>query len=361
MAKKAYDIFSVKSVQSTSFFLFRLTLRGCQTVAIVVMVGKYKKKNVIKCNACSANITKSQASMRCHGGCSGWFHKACTKLSNEEYLIFSSKTYKNVWKCPKCVEASDGDGDGDEQSESDEEIQTTSSTSQQRYSIHESLNQANPSNKDILDVMTAKFSVLEKSIQFTSDILDDLQKTIKAVGQENERLRKEQNVLKGKVKGLEDQVHVLQQKIDNEELQKKSCNVVVVGLPGSPTDNLRKVFHKLRFAVQDEEYTILPLRTETQLVRFTKPELSKKLLELRKSIRVLDTKDCGIDGETRRIYINEDLPKTTRDLLKKARELKNFGYRYVWCRNGRIFARRDEGETLVKIKDLECINKLMNN
>lgn len=106
------------------------------------------------------------------------------------------------------------------------------------------------------------------------------------------------------------------------------------------------MFHKLQFDVHDEKFSILPVRTETQskstLVKFTKPKLSRKVFELRKSITVLNTKHFGIDGEKKRIYINKDLPKTTRDLLRKVRVMKNVEYRYLWCKNGKVFTRRHE-------------------
>ncbi|KAG5859992.1 hypothetical protein JTB14_005280 [Gonioctena quinquepunctata] len=57
------------------------------------------------------------------------------------------------------------------------------------------LKKSDPSNREMLQFMTKKFAELEKSVIFNSDVMDNLQKTLKYLNSENSRLKKEQLVL----------------------------------------------------------------------------------------------------------------------------------------------------------------------
>ncbi|CAH1976769.1 unnamed protein product [Acanthoscelides obtectus] len=50
------------------------------------------------------------------------------------------------------------------------------------------------------------------------------------------------------------------------------------------------------------------------------------------------------------LYINEDLPKALRDIFKYARDLKRGGFKYVWCRNGHVYVRKEDVGAVVKIE-----------
>lgn len=50
--------------------------------------------------------------------------------------------------------------------------------------------------------------------------------------------------------------------------------------------------------------------------------MMQRMMTLRKRKKTLTTVECGINNERCNIYFNEDLPKPTRDLFKKAMELK---------------------------------------
>ena len=88
-------------------------------------------------------------------------------------------------------------------------------------------------------------------------------------------------------------------------------------------------------------------------------EIKKGVMDLKRSKAKLETTECGIQGEKRNIYINDDLPKPIRELYKKARELRSHGFRYVWCKLGKIYARKDEGQELVKIFNKEQVGNII--
>ncbi|KAG5893664.1 hypothetical protein JTB14_028818 [Gonioctena quinquepunctata] len=183
--------------------------------------------------------------------------------------------------------------------------------------------------------------------------MDDLQKTLKNLNSENSRLKKEQLVLNKRISDLEHKVLDMHKKITHDEMKQKSCNIVVVGIN---SDNVRetKSFQKLKFEIQEDDYMlqVLPskLPNKPVLVKFHSAELRQRALDLHKS-KKLDTEECGITGERRIIYFNEDLPKDTRILFQKARELRSHNFRYVWVKKGGLGG-------LIKINNIEQIEEI---
>nr|CAI5828125.1 unnamed protein product [Callosobruchus analis] len=58
------------------------------------------------------------------------------------------------------------------------------------------------------------------------------------------------------------------------------------------------------------------------------------------------------------IYINEDLSRPTRDIFRKARELRTVGFKYVWCKNSQVYVRKMDGGQAIKINSLSEIESL---
>ena len=53
------------------------------------------------------------------------------------------------------------------------------------------------------------------------------------------------------------------------------------------------------------------------------------------------------------MYINESLTTRNKYLLKQAQERKNeLGWKYVWTRNGTIYARKEKDTDFMRIKEL---------
>lgn len=315
-------------------------------------------KKTIKCCSCEMNITKTQSSLQCIE-CEHWFHKSCTKLTNKEYDAFSDKKSKQRWTCFICKQDSSSESPSSDEETSDKEKNIVKRN--RKSSNH------NPSNHEMLEIIMTKFEKLEESVQFTTNIMDDMKKSLQDIVSENIKLKKEQQSLKNKMKELEGRLVHVENNIEREEIDKRKCNIVIVGLKDKQSlqENVKKVFQKLDPEIKSDGYSILTVPKKSPsspvIVRFNKLQIVERMMELRKRKKTLTTIECGIDGESRNIYFNEDLPKATRDLYKKARELKGKNYKYVWCKNGQIFVRKDEGDEAVKINSVEQIKILIDN
>ncbi|CAG9818940.1 unnamed protein product [Phaedon cochleariae] len=335
------------------------------------------KKKLVDCKGCKINITKTQSCMRCNGDCQGWFHKKCTKLNNEDYDIFCDKKSNKKWICNSCEESSSSSENEDSHDESNLEEMSgklinnngnkkrNSSASKIRGSGTIEKN-ADPSNRELMQFMTKKFSDLEESVKFNAEVMDELQASIKALTKENAVLRKEQKVFKSRLEDLEVKLNNLNYLAEKEEVEQKNKNVVVFGLMGGDTakDDIKKILQKLDARIDEGDYNLQTLPSkETRkpvLVKLKDKTSRDRLLEVMKNKKI-NTLHCGISGEDKRIYINEDLPRSVRLLLNKAKSLKSHNFKYVWCKNGTVYARKDEGERFIRIKNSLQVDSIINS
>nr|CAI5860434.1 unnamed protein product [Callosobruchus analis] len=108
--------------------------------------------------------------------------------------------------------------------------------------------------------MHRKFAELEKALTLNGEIMDELQKTIKLITDENKNLKKEQEKVKEHVKELEKKITILEKRFNKKEEPGRRKNIVITGLKGdkNASNNVKKVFSKLNEVDEDYQISILP-------------------------------------------------------------------------------------------------------
>lgn len=87
-----------------------------------------------------------------------------------------------------------------------------------------------------------------------------------------------------------------------------------------------------------------PLRPRHIVVRFARRAVRDQLLREARVRRGATTEGTGLPGPPCRFYINERLTRINRQLFRRARQLgEERNWRFVWTKNGRIYARRHHG------------------
>lgn len=80
------------------------------------------------------------------------------------------------------------------------------------------------------------------------------------------------------------------------------------------------------------------------VVRLARRAVRDQLLQAARVRRGATTEGTGLPGPSRRFYVNERLTRTNRLLFRRAREIAGrLNWRYVWTRDGRVFARQHQG------------------
>nr|CAI5836230.1 unnamed protein product [Callosobruchus analis] len=298
-----------------------------------------KKIKSYVCGKCNTNITKYQYSLKCAGKCGNWFHKKCSGLTSEQFLAFEKRQTDEKWVCSSC--AVDTDDSPEDTDNEDSE---------------------NPSNKDLLKVINLRFQELEKAVSFNGEIMEALQETLTSMKEENKHLKKEQKRLRSRVDELEKEIGYMKKKIIKEEQEERKKNVIVTGIKGDndAEANIKKVLTKLGEDKEDYKVSVLPTakpNSSVIIVQFSTAEKRNKVLEKRKK-NALTCQNCGVSEMPTPIYINEDLSRPTRDIFRKARELRTVGFKYVWCKNSQVYVRKMDGDQAIKINSLSEIESL---
>ena len=159
----------------------------------------------------------------------------------------------------------------------------------------------------------------------------------------------------------------------------KGNNIGIQGVPASENENVEiiamKVLKKVDPRIERHQVGIIRrLRaidaTTNQeekkegkrmnnpiLVVFKSREQKNKIMKEKKNLYNADLSDIRAE----RVYLNENLSKTSRNLLFHARRFqKEKGWKYAWSSSGTILLRKDEKSNVNVINSVEDIEKLQN-
>ncbi|KAL4714651.1 hypothetical protein ACJJTC_004641 [Scirpophaga incertulas] len=100
-------------------------------------------------------------------------------------------------------------------------------------------------------------------------------------------------------------------------------------------------------------------RSRTIAIRFARRATRDQWVRAARVRRSLDTNILELPGPPTNIYINERLSRYKRHLFFLARQAaKNKNWRFVWTRNGQIFARKAEGNGSIYIRTEKDVEKI---
>ncbi|XP_061718249.1 uncharacterized protein LOC133525859 [Cydia pomonella] len=92
-------------------------------------------------------------------------------------------------------------------------------------------------------------------------------------------------------------------------------------------------------------------RPRRVVVRLARRQLRDELLQAARVRRNFTFSDENQPGPPRRVFVNERLTRTNRQLFHKVRELcRQQQWRFSWTRRGRIYARQGEGKSAFPIR-----------
>ncbi|KAK8772439.1 hypothetical protein V5799_024315 [Amblyomma americanum] len=194
-----------------------------------------------------------------------------------------------------------------------------------------------------LSCLKATVADLEASVEMMSSKYDELLARVDKQDQTIESLLKRVE----KVEGGQ-QVELRQLKEDTLEQHSRALNLEIHGVQSCPGENLlskvNEVAEKIKLpAVTQQEVNDLHRlpakgsKIPIILVRFANKGTRDEWLRNRNELRT-DEKCC--------IYLNENLTKRNRQLLQRAKTwADDHGFRFAWYRHGRIYVRKESGET----------------
>lgn len=156
------------------------------------------------------------------------------------------------------------------------------------------------------------------------------------------------------------------------EQEKFNKSLILDGIPVTNKENLHAIIEKLSDSLDlsyNEQDIDGIFRTKQSgenpkraiIIKFNKMSARDAFYDGRKSMvkKSITTKSLGYENSDK-IFINEQLPKTTQELFYKVRcKKRDLNYKYAWTYHGNIFMRKEKTSEAIKIssdKDLIDLN-----
>lgn len=213
---------------------------------------------------------------------------------------------------------------------------------------------ASTSGRDDRSELRTEIRGLQESMNFINAEFEELEEA----RSEREALKKENEGLRERCKENESLIEQLQMRVVQCEQYSRRSNIEIRGLAQNENENVTELVGKIGDVIGEpiaandvEACHRVPTREEGKsnvIVQFRSRQKRDAVLAKARKSRIRN-RDFGIENETQ-VYLNEHLCPALKRLfslaIAKKRECQ---WRFLWTRNGKIFARKTEQSPVVQI------------
>ncbi|XP_063635164.1 uncharacterized protein LOC134805896 [Cydia splendana] len=161
--------------------------------------------------------------------------------------------------------------------------------------------------------------------------------------------------------------------LDRQQQYARIQNLEITGMPESKNENLPNLIisiakHAGVEIIQSDIEHVTRVRAMTPregrpraiVVKLRNRTHKNNILAGLRRTRGISTSDIDLQGESRRLYVNEHLTPSRKQVLKECKTAaKNRGYEYVWVRECNIYARKSDGAPVLAVESLKDLKKLL--
>lgn len=320
--------------------------------------------SLLKCGKCRKQLQPDK--FICCVECNRCYHygKACAGISESK-----GAAKQDSWRCRPCQ--SDSHSTTEEEPSSNTDAITALSS---KLEALLPLNAAITSLAAKVDMLlTLKDSVnslhesvegFKSSMTFLSEKYDELIASTNKHETAIDELHGETETLKLTVQEQSQEIFQLRSELNELEQYSRLANLEIHGLPVEQNEELIPVLQKLAEKLEidfDSNDVVaahrIPSRrnaTPPVLIKFSSSIVKERWMNCRGKLRT-----SGERGKQPQLYFNENLTAFNKNLFWSARvKGKENRFKFVWVKNGKIFAKKTEEAPLLRIKgyaDLDLI------
>lgn len=274
-----------------------------------------KKKKVI-CLQCKTEVLESDDAMECDSCCKT-FHSLCTHL-NKVQIEALVKDPALEFKCHFCKPESD--------------------------------------NRDGISTVLMEMREMKETMKFMSAQYDSILNGVKKNSASIKSLQKENKNLREDVKQLKSTVAFL-----NGERVRNDCiiNGIQAETNSKPTEIVLDVAKKVGAdicEVEIEDAYFINRNKETSktavVVKFINKQTKATFMKEKKKLMQIDV--------MKNVYINDFLTKECLEILKYAKSLKAVGFKFIYVKAGKVFAKKDDNARQIILKSLNDVDLLLS-
>lgn len=305
----------------------------------------------MECQKCKKVLSRKGSHFLCQGQCQGTFHRGCVKG-----LAADIKAGKNRIYCNNCEEDESEFEDQDDESQDTEKILKEI---QKNVRAIPGLKKQLDSIKHSMSLLSDKYDSLLEEHEKSKVKISKLEKTVEAIN--------------NKCTHMEKCNSALEQRLHEYEQSTRKHNVEIVGVEQMPNEDVKLIIENIAkeidVSTKDVEWVrrSQPRKQQSKspsiIVGFKTSGTETRDMWLSNRRKLADiTSDKITDGTSKnKLFINEDLTKTTKELLWNTKKQLKSIYKYIWVINGKILVKKNDGDKSIWIRSDSDINGLLKS
>lgn len=356
----------------------------------------------IFCGGCQSAIEDNKH-LLC-GGCKQYYDLTCANISEQRFYGTMTKDHRDAWRCVLCKSRQPKTDNTNTPvrvltdgvtlhrgAAATSPMLLDMSVSEQPLSLVDNLN-------DTAHNATIEMSDIQALVMEVRSFREEVREELRANRTQIKLLNATLTMLSGKITececridSLDNRIAALERTPDNPELSNGSLSASIEQLRAELNDRdqdlllndvevscipeqrgeslphvIVTVASKLGVTLADQDIVSVVRvgrlsesadppaaapRPRLIVVRLARRAVRDQLLRAARVRRGATTEGTGLPGSPRRFYVNERLTRVNRHLFRQARELgARMNWRFVWTRDGRIFARQHHGADSPRIR-----------
>jgi hypothetical protein len=302
---------------------------------------------MVRCGYCDSEILPQDECVKCHG-CNNSYCYGCSIKENTYRNMTEEK--KSSWRCQqKCKGKANTVSKATTSNKNEDEV------------------------KNALAVLTSKIdsfgtilNEVKQSQDFISEKYDFMLAELSELKKQNKSMSDEIKGLKRVVAEKDSEIELLQLKVNDLDQYGRRINLEISGVKEAGrkdtfeilenfADKIGVTFRREDFHAAHPLKNKNPERPPTILVQFVSRDVRDRWMqEGRKAYKSIP------NGNPEKIYFNDNLTFTNRMLLRDAKlRAREKGFKYVWFKNCKIFARREENAPVIHIRSKADLTKIV--
>lgn len=213
-----------------------------------------------------------------------------------------------------------------------------------------------------VDTLRVSLSEMHKSLNFFSSEYDSLVESSKSHDNVIKELQTEMSTLRSVLAEQAKEIQQLKSNQNDTDQTNRLPNLEIHGIPFKSNEKVADIMTdlagKLKIDFQPAHMMSaqrLPAKTGSIppiLIRFSSVPLKETWMSTRGSLRSIPLEDSHP-----RIYFNDNLTDANRKLFWMARTRgKEKGFKYIWTRHGKIYAKQNQSSTVLRIADSDALD-----
>lgn len=313
----------------------------------------------VVCGVCNTTCGIDASDVKCGGMCKKLFHGDCVKKDAEGRKLRSGS---KDWMCKECKSQSGGDSVKSSSSGTASALTKDFLVKVMDNFKSDMFNELKSVKKEVTD--------LKESVEFLSSSHDAFNTTMKSIQEELMNLKSENTEIKAQNAELKQVTCDLRERLRALEQYTRRTNIEISGVPETPGENVEHVIRDVGTAlgVEVEESQVsaahrIPSyrrdRPASLVVQFKDRPTRDMWITKFKAKKTLTAKNINPTFKDQKVYINEHLSPDNKQFLTKLKQKATaIGFKYVWCREGKFYVRKADGERCRRVNTYDELDKL---